>query len=396
VNALHRTPLARVAALATMIAAVVAVALAFAASASAGGRSPAVVPPKVPSGFVGVNIDGPLASGQLNLPKAMSTMVSTGVESVRVAFNWAAAQPTAGGPYDFSQTDTIVADAARDGITVLPTVMYTPSWDASPNPPGTLAIPRRDGPYAAYLTALIRRYGPHGTFWSAHRSLPKRPIREWQIWNEPNFTYYWPTQPFARTYVALLKASHTAVHRADPGAKVVLAGMPNEAWQYLQQIYNVPGAGRAFDVVAAHPYTTRPIDVIVFMQKLRKVMKRNHNAGKPLVVTEMGWNNAIGHHPPDSDCCQSTTARQAAKVKTILPMLVQYRASLKLQAFYYYTWASHGTNGGSSENWAGIFQIHGSRLTAKPVFSRFKAGVLAMEHCKRIGKLAGSCAVRAR
>ena len=170
--------------------------------------------------------------------------------------------------------------------------------------------------------------------------------------------------------------------------------MPNHAWQYLQQIYNVSGAARAFDVASVHPYTVKPADVIRFLQKMRQVMKRNGNAGKPLVVTEMGWNSSIGHHPPDSDCCQSTAERQAAKVKAILPLLAENRAALKLQAFYYYTWASHGTNGGPSEDWAGIFQISGSKLIAKPVFSTFKAGALALEHCKRIGRLAGSCAAR--
>jgi hypothetical protein len=419
VNVPHRTPIARAAALAV---AVVALSLVLAATASAGPRSHAGARevlsdataagtvshgavrsgshagtvPKVPKGFVGVNVDGPFATGQPRLPKAMTTMVSTGVESVRTAFNWAAAQPTAGGAYDFSQSDTIVADAARDGLTVLPVVMYTPSWDARPNPGGTIAIPRDDGPYAAYLTALVKRYGPHGTFWSQNRTLPKRPIREWQIWNEPNFTYYWPTRPFAPSYVSLLKAAHNAVHKADPGAKIVLAGMPNDAWQYLQKIYNVSGAARAFDVASVHPYTVKPSNVIVFLQKMRAVMKRNGDAGKPLVVTEMGWNSSIGHRPADSDCCQSTVARQAAKVKTILPLLAKNRAALKLQAFYYYTWASHGVNGGPSDNWAGIFQISGSRLVAKPVFSVFKTGVLALERCRRIGKLAGTCAARAR
>jgi hypothetical protein len=354
--------------------------------------------PKVPREFVGVNVDGPLATmapAGPSLPQAMSTMVSTGVESIRTAFNWAAAQPTADAGYDFSQSDAIVADAARDGLTVLPTVIYTPGWDARPNPPGTLAIPRDDGPYAAYLTALVKRYGPRGTFWSANRRLPKRPIREWQIWNEPNFTYYWPTRPFAPGYVALLKAAHTAVHKADPGAKIVLAGMPNDAWQYLQKIYDVRGAARAFDVAAVHPYTVKPSNVILFLQKMRQVMKRNGDASKPLVVTEMGWNSSIGHRPADTDCCQSTAARQAAKVKQVLPLLAADREALKLQAFYYYTWASHGVDGGPSDDWAGIFQIQGSKLMAKPVFRTFKAGVLALERCKRIGKLAGSCAVPA-
>ena len=402
-----------------MLVAAIAAALVVAASASAGARSHATVrpavhaaarsesrqtvgsrshadaTPKVPKGFVGVNVDGPLATGKPSLPRAMSTMVSSGVESVRVGFNWAAAQPTAGGPYDFSQSDMLVADAARDGLTVLPVVMYTPSWDARPNPAGTIAIPRDDGPYAAYLTALVKRYGPHGTFWSANRSLPKRPIREWQVWNEPNFIYYWPTRPFAPSYVALLKAAHRAVHRADPAAKIVLAGMPNDAWKYLQKIYNVHGARRAFDIASVHPYTVKPANVILFLQKMRQVMTRNGDARKPLVITEMGWNDSLGHRPSDTDCCQSTAARQAAKVKKILPLLASNRSALRLQAFYYYTWASHGVNGGPSDNWAGLFQIKGSRLVAKPAFSTFKSGVLALERCKRVRRLAGSCAVRA-
>jgi Glycosyl hydrolase catalytic core len=388
VNVFARHPINRIVALAVAVGALWLVVAGGASAAS--GASPVA---KVPSGFVGVNIDGPLAGGQPSLPPAMSTMVGAGVESVRAAFNWAAAQPTENGPYDFSQTDMIVGDAARDGLTVLPAVIYTPNWDARPNPTGTIAIPQDNAPYAAYLSALVNRYGPRGSYWTDNPTLPKRPIREWQIWNEPNFTYYWPARPFAPSYMALVKAAHTAIKRADPGAEVVLAGMPNDAWNYLQKIYDVPHAGRYFDVVAVHPYTVIPSNVILFVQKMREVMKRNGDAGKPIVITEMGWNSSIGHRPSDDFCCQSTAARQAAKVAAVLPLLAQYRAALKLQAFYYYTWASQGTNGGPSANWAGIFQITGSKLVPKPVYAQFEAGALAIEHCRRIGKLAGQCAV---
>jgi polysaccharide biosynthesis protein PslG len=390
VNVFAHHPISRIVAVAVAVGVLLLV-VATGASAGAGASGGSAVP-KVPDGFVGVNVDGPLASGQPSLPSAMSTMVGAGVESVRAAFNWAAAQPTQAGPYDFSQTDMIVGDAARDGLTVLPVVLYTPSWDARPNPSGTIAIPQDDAPYAAYLTALVKRYGPNGTYWADNPALPKRPISEWQIWNEPNFTYYWPTRPFAPSYVALVKAADAAIKRVDPGAEVVLAGMPNDAWNYLQKIYNVPHAGRYFDAVAVHPYTVIPSNVILFLQKMRAVMKRNGDARKPLMVTEMGWNSSIGHKPADDFCCQSTAARQAAKVKAVLPLLAQNRAALKLQAFYYYTWASHGTNGGPSANWAGIFQINGSTLVPKPVFATFKPGVLAIEHCRRIGRLAGQCA----
>ena len=91
----------------------------------------------------------PSTSG-LNLARQFDNMVAAGVGSVRVAFNWATAQPyqtmadvpagqqsqftdVSGVPTDFSQTDQFVELAAQRGVTLLPTVLYAPSWDAVDN-----------------------------------------------------------------------------------------------------------------------------------------------------------------------------------------------------------------------------------------------------------------------
>jgi len=227
----------------------------------------AAIPAPVPSGFVGVDVDGPVFGPDTTIDFAaqLKTMVSSGVQSIRTAFSWAAAQPyqtdadvpadqkaqftdVAGVPTDFYLTDTIVGDAARDRLTVLPTVLYTPTWDAVTNSDG-VATPRRYAPYAAYLTALIGRYGPRGSFWRANPGMPKEPVRSWQIWNEPNLSYYWK-QPFASTYVSFLRTAHAAVKKADPGAQVVLGALTNTAWKSLGQIYKVKGAKGLFDVVS--------------------------------------------------------------------------------------------------------------------------------------------------
>ena len=134
-------------------------------------------------------------------------------------------------PVDFSQTDAIVADAARRRLTVLPTILYAPDWDGVSNP-GGVEYPRTPGPYAAYAAALVGRYGPHGSFWASHPSIPKIPIDEWQIWNEPDLYYYW-RQPFEAGYTALLRAAHASIKRADPTAKVVLGSLTNRAWVVL-------------------------------------------------------------------------------------------------------------------------------------------------------------------
>ena len=229
-------------------------------------------PAQLPKTFFGVNAGGPLLSGAVNLARQFNSMVANGVESMRVVFSWNEAQPYPtwsdvptrerarfvdehGVPTSFVATDRIVGAAAERGLTVLPVVLYAPPWDAGRNPSGGFAPPDATAPYAAYLRALVGRYGTHGSFWRDRRH--KTPIRMWQIWNEPNLSGYWP-QPFASSYVRLLRVSHAAIKRADPSAKVVLGALTNTAWVSLRQIYRIPGARKLFDVIAVNGYTATP------------------------------------------------------------------------------------------------------------------------------------------
>jgi hypothetical protein len=345
----------------------------------------------VPQGFVGMNVDGPLLTDPVNLPQVLDKMVSTGVESLRVAFSWAAAQPDENGPINFAPTDKIVGLAAQRDLTVLPVVLYAPDWDASAHPPGTFPAPARDAPYAAFIKALVRRYGPRGSFWTQHRGTPKRPIRMWQIWNEPNFASLWPIRPFAPSYVRLVHAAHVAIKQVDPGAKVVLAGMPNDAWDYLKQIYAVKGARKDFDVVAAHPYTAQPQNVITFLDLVRNVMAR-HGDARTLLVTETGWNPSLGR-ASDDYCCQTTVRGQIRNVKALLPLLGANRRRLNLLGFYYYTWVTQAYTGAPSFDFAGLFDYTSNdRIVANPVFDTFRRGVLKLEDCRRKGKTATRCA----
>src|SRR5205085_1793443 len=102
----------------------------------------------VPQGFVGVDVDGPMFGPDttIDFGNQLKTMVGNGVQSIRAAFSWAAAQPykadadvpgeqkaqfmdVGGVPTNFRVTDMIVGNAARKRLTVLPTVLYAPPWD---------------------------------------------------------------------------------------------------------------------------------------------------------------------------------------------------------------------------------------------------------------------------
>ena len=179
--------------------------------AAASGKSPkpSQHPTRVPLGFFGTVVGNPLFPGLVSnasspqFANQMDLMEASGVESVRAVFDWSAAQPysswskvpadqqgqfSADGvdnvPTNFDALDTLVADASQRGLTVLPVVIGAPSWDGQTYRGASLAIPRRDAPYANFLAALVKRYGPSGTLWRAES--PKLAITSWQIWNEPD------------------------------------------------------------------------------------------------------------------------------------------------------------------------------------------------------------------
>jgi hypothetical protein len=213
----------------------------------------------------------------------------------------------------------------------------------------------------------------------------------WQIWNEPNITYYWP-QPFAATYVQLLKAAHDAVKRADRGAKVVLAAITNVAWRDLGRIYAVKGARKLFDLAAVNGFTSTPKNVITFLQLVRRAMNRLGDRRKPLLYTEMSWPSSVGQSVKHLDW-DTTEAGQARKVAAALPMLAAKRKSLRLSAFYYYTWMAEEYQGAFDDfNFAGLVRYQpDQKIIDKPALKAFKLAALKLEGCRAKGRVATRC-----
>jgi len=388
------------------------------ASALVGATPANAASARVPQGFVGMMADGPLLSGGVDLPRQLNRMVASGVENLRVVFSWSAAQPyaswsevpsslvarfisTPGGiPTDFSQTDQIVGLAARRGLSVLPVPMYSPPWDLETNPPrwnydpvNWPIQPHDPAPYADYLSALVARYGPQGSFWSENPGIPRLPIRRWQVWNEPNLDYFWSSEPFADTFVPLLRAAHDAIKRADPGAQVVLAGLANDSWNALSSIYQVPGASSLFDAVAVHPYTAQAAGVIKILSLVRGVMNSYGDQAKPILVTELGWPSSLGH-TSNTFGVATTPTGQARRLGEVIPMLAAARTRLNIAGFDVYTWMGEEQRGANTFDYSGLFSFSpsGDLIHSKPAYQAFRKAALALEHCRVKGPVASACA----
>ncbi|HEV3128236.1 MAG TPA: hypothetical protein VGY32_04595 [Solirubrobacteraceae bacterium] len=391
-----------------LVAALAAGGVAWPAHAGATRAQPAVA--RVPHGFAGMVVDEPVwPDPWIDLQAQVDRMVASGVESLRVVFDWSVAQPyrswndvppsqksrfvNAGGvPTDFTAFDQLVSAASRDGLQVLPVVLAAPKWDGQTKKGAIVSIPRTPAPYAAFVKALVKRYGPGGSFWQAYPYRTSVPIRMWQIWNEPNIYPFWPFQPFEARYVALLAASRKAIKSVDPTAKVVLAGMPNYSWINLRRIYKIPGARSQFDVVAIHPYTKEPQGVITILGYVRQAMNQAGDTTKQIIADEISWPSSIGKttHNTGYDFA-STESGQAQKIKQVLPMLVANRKRLGLAGFYYYDWAGQERRNDLAFDFAGLFRESDGQFVVKPAYDAFRRGALAIEGCSSKGHIAASC-----
>ncbi|MBN1529342.1 MAG: hypothetical protein JW895_09805 [Thermoleophilaceae bacterium] len=337
---------------------------------------------KVPRGFFGTVFDGPIKSAAPTLIDGeFGRMSSAGVESARTNFAWGDIQPVRG-TTTFVKTDVLVGAAAEHGQILLPVVTSAPPW-ARKYPGKTGSPPKRVSDYTALLRALVSRYGPKGSFWTENATVPKRPIRQWQIWNEPNLPYQWARpkgqgfKKIAPAYGKLLKASRKTLKKADRGSKVVLAALTNFSWEDLATLYSRGHIKGAFDVAAINAYSNRPSDYLKIAGAVRKVLRRNGARKVPIWFTEFTAPAAKGRiRIPSYQRRFVTTDAQMAKVvkAAYKAFATKGRRSLGIERAYWYTWASTYQKGhplGFFE-FAGLRRFTGAAPSDRPAVSAYR------------------------
>lgn len=329
----------------------------------------------IPRDWIGVMADGPMTAPGSQFGSEWGRIRSSGATFTRVAFYWPQLQPGSGDATDFTTTDAAVQNAARHGLAVLPVVVGTPEWAAEH--PGRLGSPPKDpADYAALLTQLVARYGVDGSFWTEHPELRPQPIRAWQIWNEPSLPSYWSDNAhWARGYVALLRAAHAALRKADPRATVVLAGLPNYSWRDLAKVYRA-GGRKAFDVAAVHAYTGSPSGVVTIVSRNRRVMRHNHDRRKPIWLTELAWPSSKGKRKATQGW-EVTERTQAKRIKRAIPLLARERKRLGIGRVVWFTWLSQEDHK-TWQSYTGLRRLRHHKVVALPAYSAFRRVVRAL------------------
>ena len=421
-----------------------AAALSFPASAGAART--------VSQGFIGLHMENPLSliRDGVSVNDEMTRAAANGVETIRFPVYWSDVQPYAsldavppananeytpasdgGAPFKWGALDSFVLAAASKKILLVPTVMGAPSWAADRNYPTgrgdnplTMPIPASFDRFAQFEADLARRYGTNGELWANNPGVKAVPITTWQVWNEPNFSYYWPqhvgetqqvtvmvgTKPtvkslpklyFAPTYVDLLRKSRSALKAVDVNAKVMIASMANSDrktrlpetmnWVDLTYVYRAGGKG-SFDVVAANLFTGLPANLVTYLGWYRAAMKSGGDSKLPVVVTEMSWSGSAGQIPlvnPDGTSNKMgsiivTPATQAKNLTSAFTAFVAARTKSVITGAYWHTWATGYSDTSDVWDWTGLVKQNGSSITPLPLLGAYKTYAFKVEGaCKR-------------
>jgi len=211
-------------------------------------------------------------------------------------FPWAYAEPERG-RFEWTHADLVVNHARAQGLTVIARLGYVPAW-ARPQGTGFLYLDEAHyADFARFAAAFVEHF--------------RGRVAYVIIWNEPNLRHEWGDRDVDPAgYTELLRQSFASIKTAAPEVQVLAGalaptlapeGSPDgmDDLVFLRRMYEA-GAGAAFDVLAAHAYgwsfpaDDPPDPAVVNFRRVelqRAIMVEFGDAGKPVMITEGGWND---------------------------------------------------------------------------------------------------------
>jgi len=283
----------------------------------------------------------------------------SGMTWSREEFSWDLIEPVKG-TFVWDSYDTALAVAKEKGIGVLGLLAYSAGW-ARQDPKAYASPPRDVNDFAAFVYQVVSRY--------------KHQVKHWEIWNEPDSRVFWPPNPDAAAYTALLKAAYQAAKRADPECQVMPAGLlvgmcHRDNWTYLEEMYK-SGAKAAFDIFAWHAYCD-PLSpdqggYAERLKKLKAIMAKHGDAGKPIWLTEEGWATMPGYARSITETAQAQYLPRA------------HVPALAVQDVQKYFWFLFRDGGNRESDYEQSYGVLNPDSTPKPAFCSYVAMTCALK-----------------
>lgn len=220
----------------------------------------------------------------------LDLMSAAGIKVVRMDFVWASIERKLG-EYDWTAYDELTANLEKRGIRPYYILDYSNALYeetvASKNPvtgqeQRDVASPQHPESVAAFArwaAAAVARFKGRGIIW--------------EIWNEPNITF-WKPKADVQQYIALALATCKSIRATDPQALIVGPATSELPMEFLEKFF-ASGVLEFLDGVSVHPYrnySKGPETALAEYEKLRALIDRFAPANKRIPILSGEWGYA--------------------------------------------------------------------------------------------------------
>jgi Bacterial Ig domain len=321
-----------------------------------------------------------------DLVETVRALRSAGVTHTRESIAWYRVEPVRGA-WTWAEIDPWVREAATQGLRIVALLDGPPAWATGTTDRHVAPV---DGQaladYANYARKLVERYGTNGTFWSENPEVPKLPIVDWDVWNEPYMRAFWHNGgehawPDPGGYARMFAAVASEARKADPSARfmaeVEISSTDASNQPFLSRMFEaVPDLARHMDVASSHPYvsvdgrspeacnaeTTDTSNRYNFcrVRTIRRILDRHGAQSAELWLTEFGYSTCSS-----CDRWRVSDATQAQYVRDAFRLLRQWDV---VDGFIWWVFKTGEQDPGRAEDWMGLVRADGS---PKPAWSAF-------------------------
>jgi len=206
---------------------------------------------------------------------------------------------------------------------------------------------------------------------AAARHFKGRDVR-YEIWNEPDIVQFWPPRPNAKEYAALLREAVSAIHRADPAAKVVSGGVSRLDLKFLRRAID-PGLAAGLSAIGVHPYPKgSPEKLGPDLEKLREWARQSFGERLEIWDTEWGYSSTNSTESARGNGYSDEGRLRQARL-AVREMLTVWSVEFPLGVWY--DLQDDGADAGNPEQNYGLLDRNGA---AKPAMQAMRTVMTAV------------------
>jgi polysaccharide biosynthesis protein PslG len=297
----------------------------------------------------------------------LDMIAAAGFKFVRMDFSWGATERKKG-VYTWNDYEELTANLEKHGLRAIYILDYSNDLyeetvtsvhplthqeqraTASPQHPESMAA------YARWAAAAAQHFHGRGVIW--------------EIWNEPNISF-WKPKPDVKQYSTLALAAAKAIRRTAAKAKIIGPATSGFDWPFMEEFLK-SGVLEYLDGVSVHPYRDphqAPETVVDDYKKLRELIARYASDGRknmPILSGEWGYSSST------SGVLQEVQAEYLVR-QQLVNLLNEVPLSI------WYDWKNDGTDHGENEH---NFGTVSNDLKPKPAYEAVRTLTHELSGCR--------------